>query len=237
MYFYRILTPIKAITFDLDDTLYENHSVIYKTEEKLLLFIRKYDTRFNNINNNDLHKFRKIIKKQIPEISHDITELRRLSTEMMFYKYGYNHEKTIKGTNEIMSKFTFWRNQINIPESTYIILEKLVKKFPLVAITNGNADPKIFGLDKYFQFVLKAGINGRLKPSKDMYLLATKQLGIEPKFILHVGDNLITDIKGAINSGMQACWINSNKKKLINTKNICIPHVEIHHLSSLLYIT
>ena len=31
MKFYRPLGPIKAITFDLDDTLYDNHPVIRKT--------------------------------------------------------------------------------------------------------------------------------------------------------------------------------------------------------------
>lgn len=47
--FYRQLTPILAITFDLDYTLYDNGSVIDKTEPKLLNFIRCYDDLFNNL--------------------------------------------------------------------------------------------------------------------------------------------------------------------------------------------
>lgn len=34
MHFYRPLAPIKAMTFDLDDTLYDNHPVIEKLSGK-----------------------------------------------------------------------------------------------------------------------------------------------------------------------------------------------------------
>ncbi|EEG87262.1 hypothetical protein PROPEN_00540 [Proteus penneri ATCC 35198] len=34
MRFYRTLTPIAAMTFDLDDTLYDNVPVMDKTEKK-----------------------------------------------------------------------------------------------------------------------------------------------------------------------------------------------------------
>lgn len=68
-----------------------------------------------------------------------------------------------------------------------------------------------------------------------MYRLAAKRLEIEPQFILHVGDNLLTDVEGAINSGMQACWINTEQKTLMEEKEgRLLPHVEISRLDSLL---
>ncbi|CRK85950.1 Flavin mononucleotide phosphatase YigB [Candidatus Providencia siddallii] len=237
MHFYRLLSPIKAITFDLDGTLYDNNNVINKSEEEVLLFIRKYDHCFNNFSKNDLSIFRKLVEKQNPEIYHNITKWRRLSVETMLYHYGFNNKELKKAADKIMAHFMYWRNKINISESTHKILTKLVKKIPLGAITNGNVDTKACGLDKYFQFVLKAGTDGRLKPFNDMYKLAIDRLNIESKFVLHVGDNLFTDIEGAINSNMQACWINTNKINLIKTKNInVLPHVEIYNLKSLLCI-
>lgn len=47
MRFYRQLATIVVITFDLDDTLYDNRPVIDKTEQELLNFIRRNDDRFS----------------------------------------------------------------------------------------------------------------------------------------------------------------------------------------------
>ena len=65
--------------------------------------------------------------------------------------------------------------------------------------------------------------------------LAAQRLNLEPNAILHVGDNLLTDVEGAINSGMQACWINTGDKTLMEEKEVrLLPHVEISKLVSLL---
>ncbi|MBP6123674.1 MULTISPECIES: 5-amino-6-(5-phospho-D-ribitylamino)uracil phosphatase YigB [Providencia] len=235
MHFYRPLSPIKAITFDLDDTLYDNHPVIDKTEEEVLRFVREYDPRFSHFENNDLYTFRHIVAEQEPDICHDITRWRWLSSKMMFCHYGYSKEDALKGADAIMAHFTYWRNQIEVPVSTHETLALLAKKVPLVAITNGNAEPEACGLGDYFQFVLKAGPDGRSKPFCDMYRLAAQRLEIEPHAILHVGDNLITDVEGAIKSGMQACWINPCNKTLMKEKDVrLLPHVEISQLASLL---
>ncbi len=42
MRFYRPLRPLRALTFDLDDTLYDNRPVIARTERESLLFLQNY---------------------------------------------------------------------------------------------------------------------------------------------------------------------------------------------------
>ncbi|WP_348251011.1 HAD-IA family hydrolase, partial [Salmonella enterica] len=73
--------------------------------------------------------------------------------------------------------------------------------WPLVAMTNGNAQPQRFGLGDYFKFVLRAGRDGRPKPFSDMYFLAAEKLHVPFGEILHVGDDLPTDGAGAIRCG------------------------------------
>ena len=52
--------------------------------------------------------------------------------------------------------------------------------------------------------------------------------------ILHVGDDLTTDVAGAIRCGMQACWIKPENADLMITKDSrLLPHVEISRLASL----
>lgn len=42
MHFYRPLERISAITFDLDDTLYDNRPVIARTEQQSVAFLQQY---------------------------------------------------------------------------------------------------------------------------------------------------------------------------------------------------
>lgn len=74
-----------------------------------------------------------------------------------------------------MAYFSYWRSQIVVPDVTHQILSTLAEKFPLAVITNGNADPYACGLGDYFQFVLKAGPDGRAKPFSDMYYLVPRR--------------------------------------------------------------
>ncbi|MFY3758398.1 5-amino-6-(5-phospho-D-ribitylamino)uracil phosphatase YigB, partial [Escherichia coli] len=42
MHFYRPLRPLAALTFDLDDTLYDNRPVIAETERQSVAFLQDY---------------------------------------------------------------------------------------------------------------------------------------------------------------------------------------------------
>ncbi len=65
------------------------------------------------------------------------------------------------GADAAMEHFAHWRSRVDVPQETHDTLAKLAKKWPLVAITNGNARPELFGLSDYFRFVLRAGPDGR----------------------------------------------------------------------------
>ena len=133
-----------------------------------------------------------------------------------------------------MENFARWRSRIDVPQETHDTLAALAEKWPLVAITNGNAQPELFGLGDYFAFVLRAGPDGRAKPFNDMYHLAAEKLALPIGKILHVGDDLTTDVAGAIRCGMQACWIKPENADLMQTPDSrLLPHVEISRLASL----
>lgn len=231
MYVYRQLPSIAAIIFDLDDTLYDNRPVIAKTEQELLNFIRCHDDCFNKLRFADLKNYQTLIITQY----HDVTQWRWLSIKALLCQYGYDREGSAGGADDIMAHFSYWRSQIVVPDVIHKILSTLAEKFPLAVITNGNADPYACGLGDYFQFVLKEGPDGRAKLFSDMYYLAAQKFNIVVDKILHVGDDLITDIQGALYSGMQACWINTNSINLLATnENDILPHIEINGLASLI---
>lgn len=239
IHFYRSIHPFYAITVDLDNTLYDNYPIISKAEEKLILFLKKYHPLLSKIEKKDCCIAQKIIKLIDPEIYHDINYWRWKSLEYVLLKYGLSRSDSQLGADYGMDIIIYWRNKINISARTNTVLSALRSRWPLIAITNGNANPVLFGLKKYFIDILRSGIHGRAKPYTDMYYLASKYFGLSCKYILHIGDDLAIDVQGALYSGMQACWTNQynlNQEDCVLVKLKFYPHIKISELMSLTYL-
>jgi putative hydrolase of the HAD superfamily len=58
------------------------------------------------------------------------------------------------------------------------------------------------GIDQYFDDVIPHEEAGMKKPSKEPFLLALKRLGIKSEETIHVGDHFERDIKGANDTGI-----------------------------------
>ncbi|MCO6524425.1 MAG: 5-amino-6-(5-phospho-D-ribitylamino)uracil phosphatase YigB [Candidatus Schmidhempelia sp.] len=233
MYFYRSLQPIKAITFDLDDTLYDNVPIIERAESAL---IQKLQT-VSGLANLSLIEFNQL-KQQMREIDaeiyHDVVAWRIMTLQHLFTKINLPASQIDNKVQEMMDYFTYWRHQIVVSSQTHQLLNRLAKHVPLAVITNGNVEVAKIGINHYFEFSLRGGIDGRSKPYSDTFTLAVNLLGVSPEHVLHVGDNLYTDVFGAVNAGMQACWLNLTGQDIYHQSEMqVLPHVEITNLAEL----
>lgn len=234
MRFYRPLHRLAAITFDLDDTLYDNRPVIKQTEQQSVAFLQNAHPELSHFQSADFQRLRQELREQDPEIYHDVTEWRWRAIHLALSRQGLRDAQAALGADAAMQNFALWRSRIDVPPATHTTLQALGQRYPLVAITNGNADLAQCGLAEYFQFVLRSGPDGRAKPYQDMYQLAAKRLNVAPEQILHVGDDLTTDVAGALRAGLQACWINDRQRGLMQASDSrLLPHIEISQLASL----
>ena len=184
---------ISALTFDLDDTLYDNRPVIDRTLHESLSFVRSYHPSLSQFDASELNRLRQTLLASEPEIYHDVTEWRRRALELGMINAGLSAAMAKTGAEEAMANFAHWRSLIDVPQETHDTLAQLAEKWPLVAITNGNAQPELFGLSDYFRFVLRAGPDGRSKPFADMYHLAAERLALPLGQILqNLIDNALT---------------------------------------------
>jgi FMN hydrolase / 5-amino-6-(5-phospho-D-ribitylamino)uracil phosphatase len=233
MHFYRSINCIKAITFDLDDTLYDNSMIVDKAEEEMMKSLQQYEP----LQDLTLALFyqEKQAKLAInPEIYHDVVVWRIATIKSLLSKTNIPVSQHTKIIDNAVNCFDTWRHKIDVPQSTHILLAKLAKKYSLGVITNGNVDINRIGLGSYFQFSLRGGPDGRSKPFPEIFDLAGRKLAIPHKNILHVGDNLETDVNGAVNSGYLACWINTFAQDIYHlTDAKRLPHVEITRLPEL----
>ncbi|NDL64415.1 5-amino-6-(5-phospho-D-ribitylamino)uracil phosphatase YigB [Acerihabitans arboris] len=234
MHFYRPLRALRALTFDLDDTLYDNRPVIARTERESVLFLQRYHPALKDLDAGHFQRLRAELRRREPEIYHDVSQWRWRAVELAMLNQGLDIGVARAGADAFMASFARWRSDINVPDATHRTLSALAERWPLVAITNGNASPEACGLGGYFTFVLRAGPDGRAKPFRDMYHIAAEKLGLPPQSILHVGDDLTADVTGAISSGMQACWVNDRGGNFFQAPDArLLPHIEISQLASL----
>ena len=241
MKYYRRPTPIKAISFDLDDTLYANSPIMIGAEEKMLTFFAEL---FNDIPvTNKLaskHNFvfdqqfwlpfkQQAIAKQ-PLIFHDVVAFRLESYYLGACALGYSSQQAKIKAQQGMDYFAVVRSQFTVPQASHELLKKLAQHFPLVAITNGNVDTKAIDLEGYFQDVFYAVGGLKQKPSADMFHLACKRLTIKPQELLHVGDCGNADILGAIAAGCQAAWLPIYH---VGKPLKVLPHIELSSVNEL----
>lgn len=197
---------IRAISFDLDDTLWECQPVIQQAEKKLYRWLQQNAPRISDVYSSEQMRQRRIqLAQQQPALQHDLSELRRVSLRQHADEAGYAQEPLVSEAFEV---FIAARNEVMLFEDVLPVLERLRQHYPLVALTNGNADIKRIGIDYLFQYSVSAEEVMLGKPDPEMFELACQRLGILPAELLHVGDDPLRDVWGAQQAGVQAVWIN-----------------------------
>ncbi|BBM63415.1 5-amino-6-(5-phospho-D-ribitylamino)uracil phosphatase YigB [Vibrio alfacsensis] len=234
MKFYRSIPPVKAMTFDLDDTLYDNYPVIVRMEQELLSWLSRNHPAVAHWGKAEWLAVKKQVVEQQPELKSDVTRWRWVQLKRAFLDAGYDEPDAENAAQAGVDIALDWRSRFTVPQTSLDILTQLRKQLPLVAITNGNVDLDRIGLAPFFELVLKAGPDGRAKPEPDLFNKAQQFLDVPAQHILHVGDHLVTDVLGAKQSGYSACWFNRNTEpRQGNTKSQLLPDVEIHCLNTL----
>ena len=232
MQFYRQLGPISALTFDLDDTLYDNHPVIVRAEQAMFDWLAQLLPQPTMISRDDWLLLKQRLAAVDPSLRHDVSEWRYEALKIGLMQLGWRLKAAELAARQGLELVLVERNKVDVPAETHRVLALLSAKLPLVGITNGNVDPQKIGLAGYFSAIYQAGRDGLAKPEADLFERAIHHLGLPPQQILHVGDHLHTDVFGAKKQGLQACWYNDHQRQL--TDATCLPDVEIGCLADLL---
>ena len=111
-------------------------------------------------------------------------------------------------------------------EGALELVEQLSKKYRLFIITNGvkSTQDGRFGISpitKYFEKIFISEVIGAEKPSKAFFGAVEEGIdGYCREKALVIGDSLSSDIKGAINAGIDCIWFNPSMKDAPQDWNI-----------------
>ena len=196
---------VRAICFDLDNTLWEIEPVLLRAEGILADWLRhRYPRITERFTAQEMVAMRESLLIEEPHQAHDFTYLRRESLARLAVAVGYDRDIA----HEAFATWHAARNQCLPYPDVAPALEKLKARFRLATLTNGNADLACIGLANHFEVTLSAGTVGYAKPHPRTYSALAAALTLDPAEILFVGDEPHADVIGPRAAGMHTVWVN-----------------------------
>ncbi|GHE88605.1 haloacid dehalogenase [Thalassotalea profundi] len=175
-------------------------------------------------------EFRRQVLMNNPTLKHDVAALRFQTYLIGIKSLGFSDMQANKIAHSAMETFNFHRSNFTVPKKSHLLLKELSKKYPLVAISNGNVNTETIGIAHYFNHIYHADLSKQQKPSSAMFSLACQDLSIEPHHLLHVGDCGHSDIYGAIKAGCQSAWLS---RYTVGKPLSMLPNIEIADITEL----
>jgi HAD superfamily hydrolase (TIGR01509 family) len=200
------LTLIKAISLDLDDTLWPVWPAIERAEKALDGWLSQHAPMTAAMFSSPTARLeiRAHVTNTRPELKHNMSAVRREAIRLALSR---SSEDPLLA-EEAFDVFFAERNRVTLFEDALPALEFLSARFPLVALSNGNADIERIGIHQYFQASISAHAFGVGKPDPRIFYAAAGAVNAEPGSVLHIGDDAGLDVMGALNAGMQTVWLN-----------------------------
>jgi len=200
---------IKLLTFDLDDTLWPCKPVIMAAEQKLYEWMQQAVPQITQrLDSEAIFHKRLDFMQQRPDLWHDMSKLRveslkALSDELDF---GYHW------IDEAFEVFFQARQQVELYPDVKPVLDVLSADYTLVAVSNGNADIGLTGIDHWFEFLVSAAEVGQQKPHPLVFETAMSRAGATCEETVHIGDDEHRDIFGACEAGIRTVWLNRSNR-------------------------
>ena len=222
------LKKIKAITLDLDDTLWPVWPAIERAEKQLENWLSQHAPMTAALFANTLVRddIRAHVVRTRPELKHNLSAVRRESIRLALYRAKENPLLA----EQAFDVFFAERNRVALYDDALLALEFLSARYPVVALSNGNADITTIGIAPYFKASISAQEFGVGKPDARIFHAAAGAVDVSPIDVLHVGDDAQLDVLGALNAGMQTVWLSRDDRAW---KHDSKPHLTVTSLTQL----
>lgn len=221
------MSKYKCLIFDIDNTIL-NYDACAASSLKALL--EKYDIQYTNEIEN---LFRDICYKLWKAFDLNMLndESIRKNYHQLFDLYNYKRFEVFcehmkySSLNDTDPKFLS-DEYIDIFNTTRIyencaveILKKTSKTHILAAATNGLSDSqrkRIQPVEQYLSHLFISEEMNCVKPMKEFYDYMLHKMNLNNTDCLFIGDLYTTDIVGALNANMDACWYRANGRNSEN---------------------
>ena len=222
------LRKIRAIGLDLDDTLWPIWPTIERAEVQLQQWLLPRAPAAAQVmaDTRQRLQLRAELAQARPDLVHDMSAMRREIIRMALTRCAED-SRLAEPAFEV---FFEHRMRVDLFDDALPALHYLAGRFPVVAISNGNADVGRVGIGAHFAASLSAHLFGVAKPDVRIFHAAAAAAGVEPDEVLHIGDDPELDVLGGLDAGMQTVWLNRTGKDWLHPRQ---PHLAVTDLQQL----
>lgn len=200
-----MLSNVRAIAFDLDNTLWEVEPVLRRAEARLFAWLEQNAPRITQaLSLDDMRRAREELARREPHNAHDFTYLRTAALAAHARLHGYP-EALAAGAFEV---FLAARCEVELFADVLPGLNRLKSRYALGSLSNGNADLGRIGLEHMFAISLSARQIGAAKPARRCFVRLAEELAVAPQQLLYVGDDPQLDVRAARAAGLRSAWMN-----------------------------
>lgn len=201
---------MRAIAFDLDNTLWDLGPALARAETRLGEWLLRHCPRVaERLTAEDMRAARAALAAREPHRAHDVTYLRITALAAHVREHGYDEGMAAQGFEVFLAA----RNEVEVFPDVTPALVRLRQRYRLASLSNGNADLARIGLDKLFEISLNARQIGAAKPERRCFESLAARLNLPPGQILHVGDDPQLDVVAARGAGLSTAWMNRGAQR------------------------
>jgi putative hydrolase of the HAD superfamily len=221
---------LHALTLDLDDTLWPVGPTIARADTLMWLWLGQHAPATHGARDaGALVTLRAAVARDRPDWAHDMSAMRLETVRRALLAAG-DDPALAEPAFEV---FFTERQRVALYDDVLPALARLAARWPLVALSNGNADVRrVPGLAPFFHAALSARDLGFGKPAPEAFAEACRRAGAAPAHTLHIGDDPALDVDGALAAGLQAAWV-QRPDALAARRPLGMPHHEVSRLDAL----
>ena len=212
MIFHRLPRRFRAVTLDLDDTLYDNRPVIARAERLFMEYLTGRFSVLRNFSRAEYGDIRSWLYELDPLLRRDVSLARLEIVKKALTLHGVPEDDAAAGAREALARF-------------------------VRALTNGNVDYEEIGLGGIFRTVVRSGRDVPPKPDRAMFDEAARRLGVRTSDILHVGDDPRTDVRGAVSAGCLSAMFAFLPRFRDTSRCTILPDISLSSLDEVLELT
>jgi YjjG family noncanonical pyrimidine nucleotidase len=225
-------TTIKAIVFDLDNTLIDHAFAEAKAIQTVMNAYQHHDY-LSAILQNEQEHFLRVYRQHNERLWHDLA-FRRITPEDLIWQrfaatlsdfFPHNMAQEAEHLGRTMGEeyMRLYKDNWRLLDGADSLLSALQHDYKLGVITNGFREQQRgklakFGWEARFDAVILSDEVGVMKPHREIFQLAEKALGYTQKELVYVGDNYVSDIEGAKDAGWYAVWLHAQETRKPNNR-------------------
>ena len=196
---------MRAIAFDLDNTLWDVEPVLARAEARLHAWLAAHAPRLTaRLTPADMRQAREALARREPHRAHDLTYLRTAALAAHLEEHGYPPSLAPRAFEVFLAA----RCEVELFADVRPGLAALARRYPLGSFSNGNADLGRIGVAPLFAVSLNARELGAAKPAAVCFERLAAGLRVAPGALLYVGDDVHLDVQAARAAGLKCAWMN-----------------------------